>query len=241
MKTGRPDQCQCSRSCKRRALPGEAFCTTHIKSCPRQSPLTGWEPNYDPKLWNDHSEITDSHNCFAYAMNVNDPKQIANCKGKRFCNTPFHQPGSAAGYERFQQSRPKTCPNMMARIMGDNPHIRMTTFKAKCPPRTSKIALVVDKSDDYHFLRQDRRKYWSHKPGARPITNLDAGKHKIWDPALCDMNFSNHEGTLNYDIFCGYMCVPRTEPLYLRVGGKRSIRSRGGGGKTRKVRFSSDA
>jgi hypothetical protein len=108
---------------------------------------------------------------------------------------------------------------MIARILGDNPNIKMTTFEAKCPPRTSKIALVVDESDDYHFLRQDKGGYWSQKSGARPVTNLDASKHRIWDPALCDLNFSNHEGVLNYDIFCGYMCVPRTQPLYMRVGG----------------------
>lgn len=110
---------------------------------------------------------------------------------------------------------------MIARILGDNPHIKMTTFEEKCPPRTSKIALVVDESDDYHFLRQDKGGYWSQKSGARPVTNLDAGGHRIWDPALSDLNFSNREGVLNYDIFCGYMCVPRTKPLFMRVGGGR--------------------
>jgi hypothetical protein len=115
---------------------------------------------------------------------------------------------------------------MMARILGDNPNIKMTTFEAKCPPRTSKIALVVDESDDYHFLRQDKGKFWSQKSGARPVTNLDASNHRIWDPALCDLNFSNHEGVLNYDIFCGYMCVPRTQPLYMRVGGGRANQTR---------------
>lgn len=116
-------------------------------------------------------------------------------------------------------SRPKTCPNMIARILGDNPNIAMATFPVKCPKGTSKIALVVDESDDYHFLRQDTTGYWSQKSGARPVTNLDASKHKIWNPQLSDLNFSNHEGVLNYDIFCGYMCVPRDRPLYMRVGG----------------------
>jgi hypothetical protein len=111
---------------------------------------------------------------------------------------------------------------MIARILGDNPHIGMATFEAKCPAGSSKIALVVDESDDYHFLRQDSNGYWSQKSGARPVTNLDASRHKIWDPRLCDLNFSNHEGVLNYDIFCSYLCVPRNRGLYLRA-------SRGGG------------
>ena len=198
-----------------------------MRGCSRRSPLSGWEPRYEPAVWNGRPEVQDTHNCFSYAMNVNDPKQIAKCRGKKFCNAPFHQPGSAAGYNRFTQRRPKTCPNMIARILGDNPNIKMTTFEAKCPPRTSKIALVVDESDDYHFLRQDKGGYWSQKSGARPVTNLDASKHRIWDPALCDLNFSNHEGVLNYDICCGYMCVPRTQPLYMRIGGGKTRRTRG--------------
>lgn len=108
---------------------------------------------------------------------------------------------------------------MVTRILGDNPNIQMSHFEAQCPKGSSKIALVVDESDDYHFLRQDKTRFWSHKPGARKVTDKDASSHRIWDPQLCDMNYTNHEGVLNYDIFCGYMCVPRDKPLFLRVGG----------------------
>lgn len=111
--------------------------------------------------------------------------------------------------------------------MGDNPHTKMTKFETKCPKGTSKIALVVDQSDDYHYLRQDSNRYWSHKPGARKATDVDAGGHKIWDPKLADLNYTNHEGTLNYDIFCGYMCVPRDRRVYLRASG---------GGRARRIR-----
>ena len=108
--------------------------------------------------------------------------------------------------------------------------IRMSSFETKCPKGASKIALVVDQSDDYHFLRQDANRFWSQKSGARPVTNLDASKHKIWDPRLCDLNFSNNEGVLNHDVFCGYMCVPRQRPLYLRSmdGGARGVTRRRG-------------
>jgi hypothetical protein len=161
-------------------------------------------------------------------MNVNDPKQIARCFGKNECNAPFHQPGAAAGYKRFRADNPKTCPNMMARILGDNPNIRMTTFEEKCPANTSKIALVVDESDDYHFFRQDSNGYWSHKPGARRVTNRDAAGQLIWDPQLAYLDYTaeNNNSRLNYDIFCSYMCVPRTLPLYLRIGGRRRGSSR---------------
>jgi hypothetical protein len=157
-------------------------------------------------------------------MNVNDPKQIRKCTRKKVCQAPFHQPGGAAGYGGFPPDKPKTCPNMVARLFGDNPILKMSTFEARCPAATSKIALVVDESDDYHFLRQDSSGYWSQKSGARKVTNLDAGDHKIWDPRLCDLDFRKKGGDLNYDIFCGYLCVPRNRPLYMRPaggGGKR--------------------
>ena len=108
---------------------------------------------------------------------------------------------------------------MVKRMLGDNPNLRMITFEGMCPKGTSKIALVGDQSDDYHYLREDNDGSWSQKSGARPVTNLDAGGHQIWDPQLCDLNYSNHEGVLNYDIFCGYMCVPRKRPLYMRSSG----------------------
>ena len=111
----------------------------------------------------------------------------------------------------------------MSRIRGDNPSVVMREFEQRCPAGTSKIALVIDQSDDYHFLRQDKSGYWSQKSGARPVTDLDAGHHQIWDPQLADANFSNHEGVLNYDVFCGYLCVPRKKPLFMHVGGKRGV------------------
>jgi hypothetical protein len=190
--------------------------------------MSGWEPKYDPEHWNKYMPLRETHNCFSYAFNVNDEKQVGRCKGKKRCDTPFHQPGAAAGFKGFSSKRPKTCPNMIARILGDNPNVQMTTFEDKCPTNSSKIALVVDESEDYHFFRQDSNGYWSHKPGARRVTNLDASGHKIWNPRLADLNYNNGQGYLNYDIFCGYMCAPRTTPVFMRAAG--------GGAKTRKIR-----
>ena len=117
---------------------------------------------------------------------------------------------------------------MMSRMFGDNPSIIMTDFTSKCPPNTSKIALIIDQSDDYHFVRQDANSYWSHKPGARRVTNVDAAGHKIWDPKLANYDYvSNGNSNLNYDVFCSYMCVPRGVPLFLKArGGTRSKEQR---------------
>lgn len=217
--TGEPHQCQCSIGCNQPALKGQPYCNTH-KACETQSPLSGAEPDFDPALWNKRKAFRETHNCFSYAMNVFDPKQVARCKGKRDCRAPFHQPGAAAGYDGFSDEVPKTCPNMLARIFGDNPSVEMSDFETRCAPGASKIALIIDESDDYHFLRQDSNGYWSHKPGARQVTNVDAYGHLIKNPRLANYDYArNGDGTLNYNVFCSYMCVPRNRPLYLRVGG----------------------
>ena len=153
-------------------------------------------------------------------MNVHDPKQVDACLKDPQCNVPFHQPGSASGHPRFSTQRLKTCPNMMARLFGDNPALKMTRFQEKCPTGTSKIALVVDPDEDYHFYRQDKDGMWSHKPGGMPVTNMDSHGIKIYDPSICGRNYNSLSSKLNYDTFCSYMCVPRVNPVHLKVGGR---------------------
>ena len=212
--------------CPNNSLPGSAFCEEHQENCKYGSPMSGYEPKYDPKLWNNRKERRETHNCFAYAMNIIDIKQIIDCLTNPKCDGGFHQPGSASGREGFKSANPKTCPDMLARILGDNPSIKRTTFLEKCPAKTSKIALVVDEDEDYHFLRQDADGWWSQKGGAKPVVKVDAGNHPIWNPELSDHNWTNSSGVLNYDIFCGYMCVPRQSKLKISVGGKRTTKKR---------------
>ena len=221
--TGRRHQCQCHADCPNPAIPGGAFCAEHIESCPRKSPLTGSEPAYEPNRWNLNRLLKETHNCFAYAFNAYDKKQLAKCKNKKKCDASFHQPGFASLYSKFSNLEQKSCTNMHNRIFGDNPrNVSKTDFVSQCPADMSKIALIVDASDDYHFLRQDDTGYWSHKPGARKVTNIDAMGHKIWDPKLANYNYAkNGNSDLNYDIFCSYLCVRRGVPLYLKSGGGR--------------------
>lgn len=185
------------------------------------SPLSGWEPTYDPKKWNSRREVKETHNCFAYAMNIHDPKQFTACFKSKTCNVPFHQPGSASGHPRFTSESIKSCSDMVARLLGDNPTMKLTNFTNKCPAHTSKISVVVDADQDYHFYRQDTNGMWSHKPGGTEVTNLDASGRPIYDPKLADRNYNAKGSSLNYNIFCSYFCVPRDRPLYLKIGGSR--------------------
>jgi hypothetical protein len=214
--------CQCSPNCNHPTLPNSTFCKEHHKKCSRISPLNGYEPAYEPERWNGKKELRETHNCFAYAMNIHDPKQVKACRMTKNCNVPFHQPGSASGHPRFRTRRLKTCPDMIARLLGDNPSMKMTTFEGKCPAHTSKIALVVDPDEDYHFFRQDSNGMWSHKPGGTAVTNLDANDKLIYDPQLASRDYTNSGSSLDYDTFCAYMCVPRDRPLHLKTGGSKA-------------------
>ncbi len=215
-------RCQCLASCPNAALEGEAFCQDHKNHCPRRAVLNGWEPPYEPDRWNSKKEVRLTHNCFSYAMNILDTRQIKACLRDPKCDIPFHQPGSISGYPKFNDKDPKTCPNMIARLMGDNPTILPSAFEISCPRGTSKIALVVDEDEDYHFLRQDNTGYFSQKSGSLPVTNLDAKGHTIFDVQLANHDFNRPQrDRLNYDRFCGYFCVPRDRPLFVKVGGRR--------------------
>ena len=80
----------------------------------------------------------------------------------------------------------------------------MTThFEYRCPNGTSKIALIVDPKRDYHFLRQDRDGYWSHKPGSTNVTHLDASGNKIKNP----LKANRHYDSLNYYKPCFFSCI----------------------------------
>jgi hypothetical protein len=236
-------RCQCLESCKNKSLPGEAFCQEHLKFCPRKPGLNNSAPPYEPDRWNRRKEVRLTHNCFSYAFNLMDPKQIlkclqdpecdpkspdGDCQGS--CDVPFHQPGSVSGYPRFSNQDPKTCPNMTGRIFGDNPSVdkattaKASTFEGTCPEGSSKIALIVDEKQDYHFLRQDDTGFFSQKSGAMPVTNLDSAGHKIYDVPLAYHYYPrrNDDDPLNYDRFCGYFCVPRDQPLHAKIGGFNS-------------------
>jgi len=154
-------------------------------------------------------------------MNIQDPRQIKACEEDPECNVPYHQPGAAAHYPSFSKSKLKSCPEMTARIRGENPTVIPIDFEGKCPANTSKIALAVDPNEDYHFWRQDSNGRWSGKPGSLRVTDKDASGRWIHDPSLCDRDFTDNKGVLNYTEFCSFYCVPRKQALFLKVGGRR--------------------
>ena len=223
--------CQCSSECKRPVIKGDTFCTYHKENkCPVVSQLSGYEPNYEPELYNNDKSVQHSHNCFAYAMDVRDPVRITKCRDKNECSTP--QPGRKKGHPEFSGQMGKSCSDVISRTMADIPNAYITNFTNKCEPGFSKIGAVVDEKNDYHYYRQDKNGWWSHKPGGRPVKNIDANDAKIYRPDLASREYPpEYEGDsgLNYKSFCSYMCVPRKNiqginPI--QIAGKRTRKRR---------------
>jgi hypothetical protein len=149
-------------------------------------------------------------------MDVLDPAQLTQCIGRgKGCRLMYHQPGSTknmAGVLRMDSGR--RCVVVDHLMKADEPALQKTTFKAKCPVGTSKIAMVVDPGDDYHFYRQDSNGLWSHKDGANPVKRVDAEGQLIWDPRTAVRDY-RPRSYLNYKDFCGFYCAPRRKTVRL--------------------------
>ena len=209
-------RCQCTPSCKNPPLENSPFCGVHSRFCPRRSPLSGYEPDFNPDLYNRHKGVKEALNCFAYAF---DYRRLPKNCTKDSCPVSFPQPGRASGYPKWSKVNGKRCPDLTARLFGDVPDLKASSFEGRCPRKYSKIALVVDEDEDYHFYRLDSNGYWSHKPGATSVTHLDATKRPIYDPQLASRKYP--DSGLHYDQFCGYLCAPKTRKLRFKRGGTR--------------------
>jgi len=217
-------KCQYDSTCPNASLEGEAFCKDHLHA-PLKVKLSGSEPPYEPETWNIDPFIQKVHNCFAYSLNILSTNLAKKCKDKNVCNT--HQPGEQSKWLPMDE---KTCPNLIARILGDDSYIPIE-YEEKCPYGTSMIAFIIDTKRDYHVLRLDNNGYFSHKGGQGPATDKDAKGHLIADVRLANFNYSNKykndTDKLNYTHFCGYFCISRSK-VFAAVpkGGRRFRKTR---------------
>lgn len=160
------------------------------------SPLSGSEPKYEPKKWNDNNRIKDSHNCYAYALD----QRVGNRYGKP-------QPGYFAHYGPISSKDYGDCSKFYERLHKDNPTMYVEKFDTPCRKGFYKSFITVANKGpdtDYHFYRQDSNKYWSHKPGRTAVTNLDASKKLIKNPYLANRKYPH----FNYSKPCFFFCSP---------------------------------
>ena len=158
------------------------------------SPISGHEPKYEPLIWNNRSQIKDTHNCYAYALN----KIVSNRKNKP-------QPGYYSNYPPLSSDDYK-CNIFYERLKKDIPSLYITNFEGKCKNGFYKAFLALDPKridQDYHFYRQDNNGLWSHKPGRLDVTNIDADGKNIINPKNANRNYKY----FNYNIPCFFFCL----------------------------------
>jgi hypothetical protein len=155
------------------------------------SPLSGSEPNYNPKEWNDISSIKYSHNCYSYAMG----KIVKGLDSKA-------QPGYASGYNHINDND-YDCKEFYERLTKDNPGSYIEKFDKSCIPGFYKVFLALDVGNDYHWWRQDSNQLWSHKPGSTDVVNVDASGNLIKNPYKANRKYDS----LNYYKPCFFACI----------------------------------
>jgi hypothetical protein len=157
------------------------------------SPLSGYEPNYNPNYWNNNKNIKNNNNCYSYSVNN---------KNHHFGKP---QPGYFARFNHIQNNQYK-CAYFFKRILNDIPSVYLTSFKQKCKKGFTKAFFAIDSNKnehDYHFYRQDTNKLWSHKPGTTNVINYDANYKIIKNPYTANRNYTSY----NYDKPCFFFCV----------------------------------
>ena len=155
------------------------------------SPLSGSELEYNPKIWNRDSSIKESHNCYTYALG----KIVKGLDSKA-------QPGYASGFDHIED-QDYDCKSFRERLKKDSPGSYLEKHDDACLPGFYKVFLALDPKNDYHWYRQDKSKYWSHKPGSTDVINTDADGKKISNPLKSNRNFKHR----NYYKPCFFACI----------------------------------
>ena len=163
----------------------------NLKLTKKVSPLSGSELKYLPHLWNDTTNIKNSHNCYTYALG----KIVPGLRSKA-------QPGYASGYDHIEDNQYK-CSFFRDRLIKDAPGSYIEKFDNKCLPGFYKVFLALDVGNDYHWWRMDDNQFWSHKPGSTDVVNVDASGKKIHNPLLANRKYDS----LNYSTPCFFACV----------------------------------
>lgn len=199
--------------------------THHVVDCKivlSVVPLSGWELDYEPELWN-YDAVQTKTNCYAYVLN-NQLDPVNQDFGVDVEFEPTQQPGQFYNKNRGTEPEFSTTgyysnPSLLVtavekdfekynEIFGTNlQFIALESKDATCPPGTYKVALVVGPAD-YHWYRQDSDGYWSHKQGTTEVRRTDSYTNGsiITDPQTAVRE--------NYPIFVGYFALSPWNNLF---------------------------
>lgn len=198
---------------KRIRVPGE----TWKSAWNRAKNLQRDASPFDPQKWNSPPPKRNAHNCYTYALDLIDPRLTSECERIK-CEMKNHlkpQPGYYAGCPRINDKSKYACKLVMDRVFKDNPNF-IKKDNMVCPKDYYSAALAVHPGLTYHFYRQDKDGYWSHKDGATDAKRYDASGNMILDPKKANRHYVGKKidgQTVNYKDFCGYFCVPKDPNL----------------------------
>jgi len=156
-------------------------------------PTNGFEPSYNPDYWNKQQHRLDNYNCYDYSINnTREQKRKSQPNNIQIPDKPYN------------------CYDLENSLKKDIPGIRITGDYEKCPANFSKIMLITTTDGkDYHFLRQDSNKLWSHKAGDGPVNRKDSNGNLIKNPRFS--NIQNEIG--DYKNQCAMYCIPTDTQL----------------------------
>jgi hypothetical protein len=155
-------------------------------------PVSSFEPDFSPSLWNDGGRIQYSTNCYAYALNMREG----------FPQGEKPQPGDLSGNRITELSADAIVEAATADAEATGRTFEPAPPNEPCSSGTYKVALVIAPNIDYHWYRQNPDGTWSHKPGHSKVKNTDSSGNIINDPRTADRS-----GPPNYKNFEGFYCV----------------------------------
>jgi len=159
------------------------------------SPLSKSELDYNPNKWNkSEDDIQKYNNCYSYATN-----DLQKNRYKKL------HPGHISNIDTSEDDY--LCPDMKKFIFMDHPNAYEIDFKTPCKCNYYKAYLSIDPKNDFHLYKQDSNGYWSHKPGSKKVTNLDASGNHISNPEIADREYNQY----NYKDSCMFFCMPHKE------------------------------
>lgn len=142
-------------------------------------------------------------NCYAYAVSGED-KGASN----KYTTTPLLQPGNSKPGFKEVGAATITAENVEQGMVRDGCEkiVGGENIEAKDLPQKEGhyiVAAFMMSKYDFHFLRQEKDKTWSHRL-EYDISDKDAHGKLITDPLKANLNYKE----ANYDTFIGYFYVP---------------------------------
>eukprot|EP00445_Apocalathium_hangoei_P014479 CAMPEP_0203879728 /NCGR_PEP_ID=MMETSP0359-20131031/24154_1 /ASSEMBLY_ACC=CAM_ASM_000338 /TAXON_ID=268821 /ORGANISM="Scrippsiella Hangoei, Strain SHTV-5" /LENGTH=299 /DNA_ID=CAMNT_0050799203 /DNA_START=27 /DNA_END=926 /DNA_ORIENTATION=+ len=137
----------------------------------------------------------DDRGCFVNQQSNNNCYDYAN----DIVTNTFAQPGRGSGVcpPHTRPCVPHTCDDVKKAAVSDGLVWVGADLPKDLPARGHYVSLHIWPNSNFHWLRMDSNKLWSHKPGGSSVRNVDNNGKIISDPSKADVSpWSQH---------CGYL------------------------------------